>query len=251
MKIADKSGISLSDAELKAGFILFYKMINTVTAKSFKNILVTPWVGKDADLCGAKYKDNVLDLESKQSSKLFTVGSRFLRRGCAEAVYAYLDAITAALGVKLTAKEKKGVLRTMRFADCLMVKQLTYDVSDLLRSLSLTSHSEGSFECHEMAHEVQLFFGIKDTVEHGSGVPELDTFIQRAFNEKPADFFKNGINSDLFYHDRCDLLDITKVKAIFIRKDYVSTLVVPAGSVIGNIADDSSFEAYYINGRVA
>jgi hypothetical protein len=200
------------------GLSLSFKLINTITSKSFRKSLVTLWQGAEAS-------ENIFAVNNKACNELERKIRLFERHNDISIVYNYLESLCNEHGIKVKAADKKGLIRDFTIDTYTEVSRFLRDLSSKSKPFGQMQHAQ--FETHELLWSLIDYLLIKDSVEKGTGHNKLDALIQKLFNTKPKAFFERGYIGDLFVADRLALhLRPKECFQIMCKRDYLSTLMV-------------------------
>lgn len=221
---------------LSAPLALCFKLINTLSSKSFEMGLRMPWTG-------AGNSENIQAIQKKATSDLQRTRDRFLESNDVSKVLSYLDHLQVVKEIKLKKSEQKGLIRSLELNNYCLLNDFICNVSAAHRPFGELQSAQ--FECHELIRAVMDYFLMKDTVENGTGHSGLDEIVQNLLNTKPVSFFENGYNQDLFICDRLFIINGEGKKPYTIRchKNYLSTYILGKQ---GNPEDDKHYDFYKV-----
>jgi len=209
--------IEMSIEKITHSVILAYKLINTLQSKTFERSLTHLWESTS--------NDNVFAIQNKFCNEISRKLVSFKRHNTAQEIYSYLDHLCDVKGLKVRKSDKKGLVKSFSIKDFDLASMFVYKVSVPFRTVS--EYQSSQFECHEKIGDLKNFLLAKDSVENGTGIPKLDTIIQKLIDTKSVDFFKGGYLTDLFVCDRYAMYQHPgEVVSIRCNKSYLSTHAV-------------------------
>lgn len=221
--------------ELKTWLIIAYKMLNTLGSISFVRQIAKPW---DTTI---GLNPGALKVIENKASKDFIKKWEQYNNDLPEAV-AFLDWFVAKTGIKLTAKEKGGLLRTFGVEECSNLLDLLYKHTAIENPWE---HQTGRFKYHELLHAFVNYkmaqVALTDQLQ-----PRTNEIFKQMLGTKPPEFFQRGVLSDLFVSDNLDEYEVNP-KGMILRcnKSRLSTFRINTSEVVSN---DPEFEYYELQG---
>ena len=221
--------------DLKSWIILAYKMLNTLGSISFVRQIAKPW---DTTI---GLNPGALKVIENKASKEFIAKWEQYNIDLPEAVN-FLDWFVAKTGIKLTAKDKGGLLRTFGVEECSNLLDLLYKHT---ASQNPWEHQTGRFKYHELLHAFVNYkmaqVALTDRLQ-----PRTSQIFKQMLDTKPAEFFQRGVLSDLFVSDNLNEYEVNpKGKILRCHKSWLSTFRINTSEVVSN---DSEFEYYALQG---
>ena len=221
--------------ELKSWLILAYKMLNTLGSISFVRQIAKPWDTTIGQNPGA-----LKVIENKASNDFIKKWEQY-NNNLPEAVE-FLDWFVPKTGIKLTAKEKGGLLRSFGVEECSNLLDLLYKHT---ASENPWDHQTGRFSYHELLHAFVNYkmaqVALEDRLQ-----PRTSEIFKQMLGTKPPEFFQRGVLSDLFVSDNLNEYEINpKGTVLRCHKSWLSTFRINTSEVVSN---DTEFEYYALQG---
>jgi hypothetical protein len=183
----------LSHEDIKSGFIMAFKLINTFASKSFEKSLSKSWKGSKA--C-----ENILAIEKNSKRGVVRKLKDAKKYDSFKGIYAYLEHLAKQKNVSLKKSDRTGQVHSVDVIAFSTFETFRYLVS--CTYYASNGFGNGQFQFHELASELIYYMTSKDTIENGSGNTSLDKVIHTLIETKPSGFFYSGFVFDLFVHDR-------------------------------------------------
>ncbi|TNC80809.1 MAG: hypothetical protein C9356_11845 [Oleiphilus sp.] len=213
---------------------LFFRLINTLHAPSFKQRIKRPWKGAQ--------NANRKAIQEKATSDLCFLVRNFGTPDDLKAAHMYLKALGEHLGVTVKAAATKGLIKGMSLPDYQQVEHFLCHVSAVYRPVGELGAFQ--FACHEQIRALMDYFLLKDSLENGTGHEGLDKLIAKLITNKSPVFFSSGYLTDIFVIDRIVLSKPdSAVRFIRCHKDYLSTQPLGESEARGN---DPQFEIHQV-----
>jgi len=223
-------------------FSLAYRLANTALVPTFQKSLWRDWKGSLAKTDSPDFRrsENVAAIQRQARSELLTFLDMFRRDNSQVQVFDYLPLLASHHGVKILAKEKRGTVKKIGFDDYLSVQAFIQASSKLRLSFG---QSQSQFQTHELLFRVAKYLALKDAVENGTGLSQLDKTFDHLLRTKTPDYFLKGYTADLVLHDRESILKYGDICFVRTPVEYLSTITL--GKDAGK-ENDPAFEVFRV-----